>query len=78
MPGALEAGDRYLVVRVLTSEPSTTPSLDQARDRVMKALVAEKALQAAMEKATALRKAMTDGQLPAEDAVRVQLSLIHI
>ena len=73
---ALEAGDRYLVVRVLTSEPSTTPSLDQARDRVMKALVAEKALQAAMEKATALRKAMTDGQLPAEDAARVQSAWI--
>ena len=69
---ALEAGDRYLVVRVLTSEPSTTPSLDQARDRVMKALVAEKSLQAAMEKATAIRKAMTDGKLPAEDAARVQ------
>ena len=64
---ALEAGDRYLVVRVLTSEPSTTPSLDQARDRVMKALVAEKSLQAAMEKATAIRKAMTDGTLPAEE-----------
>lgn len=69
---ALEADDRYLVVRVLTSEPSTTPSLDQARDRVMKALVAEKSLQAAMEKATAIRKAMTDGTLPAEDAARVQ------
>ena len=69
---ALEAGDRYLVVRVLTSEPSTTPTLDQARDRVMKALVAEKSLQAAMEKATAIRKAMTDGTLPAEDAARVQ------
>ena len=59
-------------MRVLTSEPSTTPSLDQARDRVMKALVAEKSLQAAMEKATAIRKAMTDGTLPAEDAARVQ------
>ena len=69
---ALEADDRYLVVRVLTSEPSTTPTLDQARDRVMKALVAEKSLQAAMEKATAIRKAMTDGTLPAEDAARVQ------
>ena len=69
---ALEAGDRYLVVRVLASEPSTTPSLEQARDRVMKALVAEKSLQAAMEKATAILKAMTGGTLPAEDAARVQ------
>lgn len=69
---ALEAGDRYLVVRVLTSEPSITPSLEQARDRVLRSLVAEKALQAALEKAAAIRKAATDGRLPAADAARVQ------
>lgn len=61
---ALEAGDHYLVAKVLTSEPASTQPLKAVEGVIMTKLTAEKALKAAMEHATARRKELVDGALP--------------
>lgn len=61
---ALEAGDQYLVARVITSEPASTRPLDAVKETITAALTAEKALKTAMENAAARRKELADGELP--------------
>lgn len=63
MDRALEAGEAYVVARVLRSEPATTETLDAARGRIEERLRAEKALAKAMEAAAERRKTLQDGPL---------------
>lgn len=61
---ALEAGDKYLVARVIKSEPASTRPLSAVKEAIVAKLTAEKALKAAMESAAARRKELKDGPLP--------------
>lgn len=61
---ALEAGEQYLVAKVITSEPPSTQPLGAVKDAIMAKLTAEKALKAAMGNAAARRKELVDGDLP--------------
>lgn len=59
----LEAGDAYLVARVVMHEAATTLPLAQAKDRIIEKIKEEKALAQAMDAATKKRSALTDGAL---------------
>lgn len=61
---ALEAGDKYLVARVIKSEPASTRPLSAVKEAIVAKLTAEKALKAAMESAAARRKELKGGPLP--------------
>lgn len=62
---ALEAGERYLVVRVLSTEPARIPPLEDVRADIEKKMVAERALEAARKAAEAERATLekTDADL---------------
>ena len=62
---ALEAGKAYVVARVLKSEPATTAPLDSVKGQIIKALTEEKALEAAMDAASQLRKELDAAPLGA-------------
>jgi peptidyl-prolyl cis-trans isomerase D len=62
---ALEAGKSYVVARVLKSEPAATAPLDSVKGQIVKALVEEKALVAAMDAASQLRKELDTAPLGA-------------
>lgn len=62
---ALEAGKSYVVARVLKSEPATTAPLDSVKGQIVKALVTQKALVAAMDAAAQLRKELDSAPLGA-------------
>ena len=62
---ALEAGKSYVVARVLKSEPATTAPLDSVKGQIIKALIEQKALVAALDAATQLRKEMDTAPLGA-------------
>lgn len=62
---ALEAGKSYVVARVLKSEPATTAPLESVKGQIVKALVAQKALVAAMDAAAQLRKELDAAPLGA-------------
>ena len=64
MDTALEAGDKYLVARIIKAEPASTQPLDAVKNAIVAKLTAEKALKAAMESAAARRKELKDGPLP--------------
>lgn len=70
---ALEAGNQYLVAKVLKSEPASTQPLNAVKETIVAKLTAEKALKAAMENAAARRKELADGALP--DALKKNLNL---
>lgn len=62
---ALEAGKSYVVARVLKSDPATTAPLDSVKGQIAKALIAEKALVAAMDAASQVRKDLDTAPLGA-------------
>lgn len=68
---ALEAGDSYLVARILKSEPASTEPLDAVKGRIVARLTAEKALADAMADAAAQRRKLADG--PLSDALKQSL-----
>lgn len=70
---ALEAGDQYLVAKIIKSQPAATEPLDAVKDAIIAKLSAEKALKAAMEQAAARRKELADGELP--EALKQSLHL---
>lgn len=61
---ALECGDDYMIVRVNKAEPASTLPLNAARTDIVKLLTEKQALEAAMDKATLIRKELKDGPLP--------------
>ena len=61
---ALEAGDAYLVARVVKAEPGSIQPLSAVKEAIAARLTAEKALKAALESASARRKELKDGPLP--------------
>lgn len=60
---ALEAGDAYVVARVLAAEPAATESFDKVKDKIFAALTEEQALAAALQAAAERRKELRDGPL---------------
>ncbi|OXS28043.1 MAG: peptidylprolyl isomerase [Desulfovibrio sp. MES5] len=62
---ALEAGKSYVVARVLKSEPATTAPLDSVKGQIVKTLIEEKALVAALDAASQLRKELDTAPLGA-------------
>lgn len=60
---ALEAGDAYVVARVLEAEPAATESFAKVKDRIFAALTEEQALAAALAAAAERRKELQDGPL---------------
>ncbi len=60
---ALEAGDAYVVARVLKTEPASTASLETVKGKIFARLQGEKALAEAMRAATERRKSLTDGAI---------------
>jgi len=61
---ALESGESYLVVRVSKTEAASVRPLEAVRDEIVRRLVAEASLKAAMQKAADIRKDLQDGPLP--------------
>ena len=60
---AFEAGDSYVVTRVLKTEPASTEKLDVVKDRIVARLQGEKALSEAMKAAVERRKKLVDGPI---------------
>ena len=63
---ALEAGDYYLIARVITSEPASTKKLDDVRADIATRLAGQKALEAAMKRAAEERAKLADTPLTDE------------
>lgn len=70
---ALEAGDTYLVARVVKAEPASIQPLSAVKEAIAAGLTAEKALKAALENASARRKELKDGPLP--NALKASLNI---
>ena len=60
---ALEAGDAYVVARVLKAEAASTQPLEAVKDKIVAKLQGEKALADAMRAAAERRKGLTDGSI---------------
>ena len=60
---ALEAGDAYVIARVVKSVPASTETLEAVKDKIAARLQGEKALAAAMKAAAERRKTLTDGTI---------------
>ena len=60
---ALEAGDAYVVARVLKAEPASTLPLEAVKEKIVARLQGEKALAEAMRTAAERRKSLTDGAI---------------
>lgn len=60
---ALEAGDAYVVARVLKAEPASTAPLEVVKDKIFARLQGEKALAEAMRTAAERRKNLADGPI---------------
>lgn len=58
---ALEAGDAYVVARVLKTEPASTQPLEAVKEKIVARLQGEKALAEAMRTAGERRKSLADG-----------------
>lgn len=63
MDRPLEAGDAYVVARVLKAEPASTEPLDAVRERIGDTLRGKRALDAAMRAAAERRQTLKDGPL---------------
>ena len=63
MDRALEAGDAYVVARVLKAEAASTAPLEAVKDKISARLQGEKALAEAMRAATERRKNLADGPI---------------
>ena len=63
MDRALEAGDAYVVARVLKAEAASTQPLEAVKDKIVAKLQGEKALADAMRAAAERRKGLTDGSI---------------
>ncbi|MBQ9407581.1 MAG: SurA N-terminal domain-containing protein [Desulfovibrio sp.] len=63
MDRALEAGDAYVVARVLKATAATTQALTDAKAKIVEQLLAEKALAAAMTAAKNERTKLQDGSI---------------
>ncbi|MTJ92083.1 MAG: peptidylprolyl isomerase [Desulfovibrio sp.] len=60
---ALEAGDAYVVARVLKAEAASTLPLEAVKEKIVARLQGEKALADAMRAATERRKSLVDGAI---------------
>ncbi|MBD5416896.1 MAG: peptidylprolyl isomerase [Desulfovibrio sp.] len=65
---ALEAGDSYLVARIVATEPASTKPFADVKDGIVKILGEEKALADALASAQATRAKLKDGPLPEAEA----------
>ncbi|MDE5878934.1 MAG: SurA N-terminal domain-containing protein, partial [Desulfovibrio sp.] len=65
---ALEAGDTYLVARVLATQPPSTRPFDEVKAGIAKRLGEEKALADALASAEATRAKLKNGPLPEAEA----------
>ncbi|WP_165079208.1 MULTISPECIES: SurA N-terminal domain-containing protein [unclassified Desulfovibrio] len=65
---ALEAGDSYLVARIVATEPASTRPFAEVKDGIVKILAEEKALADALASAQATRAKLKDGPLPEAEA----------
>ena len=65
---ALEAGDSYLVARVIATEPASTRPFAEVKDGIVKTLSEEKALADALASAQATRANLKNGPLPEAEA----------
>lgn len=63
MDRALEAGDAYVVARVLKTMPASTEPLEAVKGKIVTLLQGEKALDAAMKAAAERRKGLADGDI---------------
>lgn len=72
---ALEAGDTYLVTRVLATEPPSTRPFAEVKDSILKTLGEEKALADALANAQATRAGLKNGPLPEAEAKRLGVRL---
>lgn len=62
---ALEAGDYYLIARVLANEPASTKKLEDVKAEIAKMLTSQKALEAALKNAAEARTKAVEGSAPA-------------
>ncbi|WP_374288209.1 SurA N-terminal domain-containing protein [Desulfovibrio desulfuricans] len=60
---ALEAGDAYVVARVLNAQPASSEPLEAVKEKITTRLQGEKALTEAMRAATERRKGLVDGAI---------------
>ncbi|MBD5626089.1 MAG: peptidylprolyl isomerase [Desulfovibrio sp.] len=65
---ALEAGDSYLVARIVATEPASTRPFAEVKGGIVKILGEEKALADALASAQATRAKLKDGPLPEAEA----------
>ncbi len=65
---ALEAGDSYLVARIVATEPASTKPFAEVKDGIVKILGEEKALADALASAQATRAKLKDGPLAEAEA----------
>lgn len=72
---ALEAGDSYLVARVIATEPPSTRPFAEVKDGILTTLRAEKALADALANAQATRAGLKNGALPEAEAKRLGVRL---
>ena len=68
---ALEAGDSYLVARVIATEPPSTKPFAEVKEGIVKRLRAEKALADALASAQATRASLKNGPLNEAEARRL-------
>ena len=72
---ALEAGDSFIVARVLAVEPPSVKPFADVKGEILKTLSAEKALTDALAEAKAIRAKLKDGPLPADEAKKLGVKL---
>lgn len=65
---ALEAGDSYLVARIIATEPASTKPFAEVKDGIVKTLTEEKALADALASAQATRATLKNGPLGEAEA----------
>lgn len=70
----IEAGDRYLVVRVLTVNPASYKSFSDVRDEVEHLITNEKAVDAARSRLEAVLKTAGNGELASEWKKQIKVS----
>lgn len=76
---ALDAGDKYYIVRIIKTEKAQIPALDAIKKEISEKITDEKALKLTMEHATQERLALKDGPLTNADKqnLKVQSATIE-
>lgn len=72
---ALEAGESYIVARVVAAEPPSTKPFAEVKNDILKTLGAEKALADALASAQATRASLKNGPLPPDEAKKLGVKL---